>query len=126
MPVSPVPHPCFTKNALFHLWAVNMGMFNKKKQFKFVETLSSFRFKFGVISKNTIPDRTVHLYDQEGRFNEPTDFETLLTERTSHSQSQMYLASTVVSCMLMTSLTKKKNLIEANEFVVQKSSGKFV
>ena len=83
-----------------------------------------FRFKFGVVSKDTIPERTVHLYDQEGRFNEPTDFETLLTERTG--QSQMYLASTVVSCMLMTSSTKKQNSTEANEVVIQESSGKFL
>ena len=83
-----------------------------------------FRFKFGVVSKNTIPERTVHVYDQQGRFNEPTDFETLLTERTG--QSQMYLASTVVSCMLMTSSTKKQNPIEASEFAIQKLSGKFL
>ena len=83
-----------------------------------------FRFKFGVVSKNTIPERTVHLYDQEGRFNEPTDFETLLTERSG--QSQMYLASTVVSCMLMTSSAKKQHPTEASEFVIKKSSGKFL
>ena len=84
----------------------------------------SFRFKFGVVSKNTILERKVHLYDQEGRFNEPTDFETLLTERTG--QSQMYLASTVVSCMLMTSSKRMQNRAETNEFVIQNSSGKIM
>ena len=77
-------------------------------------------FKFGVVSKNTIPDETVHLYDQEGRFSEPIDFETLLTQR--NGQSQRYLASTVVSCMFMTNLTRKQNPIEANKSVDQKSS----
>ena len=100
------------------------GMFIRKVLWNFVEAPLAFRFKFGVVSKNTIPERSVHLYNQDGRFSEPTDFEILLTERTG--QSQMYLASTVVSCMLMTSSTEKQNPTETNNFMVQESSGKFL